>query len=328
MTCSEAQSIQQAIQYLKQGKLVAIPTETVYGLAADAKNQEAVAKIYTVKGRPKTNPLIIHLSDHSAINGFACNIPKAALQLADSFWPGPLTLILERHPEVPKIVTAGQNTVALRIPNHPLTLSLLREFGGGVAAPSANHYGRVSPTTAQHVRDELGRQVDYILDGGPCEIGIESTIVSLIAKDPIILREGAITAEQISEILGQKIQNGHDSKNEIRAPGASLSHYAPSKPLLLLDKEALLNQARILAEQKQPVSVLTFNPCPDFFNQAQGLWIQAFPNSQDYARDLYANLRRMDASMAEWLLVETPPHSKDWLAVLDRLSRAAFKKIL
>ncbi|HXH55169.1 MAG TPA: L-threonylcarbamoyladenylate synthase, partial [Gammaproteobacteria bacterium] len=241
--------IEQALALLKAGKLVAIPTETVYGLGADARNPVAVQNIYLAKQRPSSNPLIIHISHMDALKDWAIDIPNTAFQLARAFWPGPLTLILGRHPSVPKIVTGGQESIAIRIPNHPLTLELLERFDGGIAAPSANRYGRISPTTTEHVRAELGSRVDYILEGGACTLGIESTIVSLLKDIPIILRQGSISETDLSAALKQPVHNKQWEKeaikleNDLITPGSYISHYAPTTPLYLCEKERLFETA-------------------------------------------------------------------------------------
>ena len=253
---------------LRAGNLVAIPTETVYGLGADAKNPKAVQKIYAVKGRPITNPLIIHLASAEAMSDFATDIPAEAFILAKQFWPGPLTLILNKHPSVPSITTGGQDTVALRIPNHPLTLQLLRSFEGGIAAPSANRYGRISPTTTAHVQSELGTDVDYILEGGPCTVGIESTIVHLSNHGPVILRQGGITPSQLMQALGKTLVN--QDKTTVTVPGSSVSHYAPQKPLYLLESMAFQKAIQRCHEQQKHFDVVCFSNPPllsPFMNQ-------------------------------------------------------------
>ena len=233
-------AIKFAAKLLSEGKLVAIPTETVYGLGADASNLTAVQKIYAVKKRPMTNPLIIHLSNTAAISDFAQEIPDAAFILAEKFWPGPLTLILKKRPNVLSLVTGGQDSVAVRVPSHPVALALLNEFGGGIAAPSANRYGNLSPTQSNHVKQGLGNDVDYILEGGPCKIGIESTIVSLLDDLPIILREGHISEHTIAKALGLKSLS-HKMHSTVVVPGSTLKHYSPLKPLYLLDLVSLKN---------------------------------------------------------------------------------------
>jgi len=332
-------AIQTAAKFLAEGKLVAVPTETVYGLGGDARNPAAIQKIFEVKNRPAENPLIIHLSHVSAIQDYACNIPPFAFLLAEAFWPGPLTLILPKHPSVLSSVTAGQHSVALRIPNHPVALALLETFGGGIAAPSANRSGALSPTQAEHVHKGLGSAVDYILEGGRCEVGIESTIVSLLNDAPVILRQGHIRSEDIARVLGVKtINNPSDGENKretIVVPGSSLKHYAPSKPLRLLSSEELKNEIERCLTRDQICAVLSYSFTQEqFLNervkvQAQieknkGFpWITLTPDPIIYAQALYAVLHDLDRSEANVILVEKPPINTDWLAVHDRLQRAS-----
>jgi len=320
-------SVEHAVSLLKNGKLIAIPTETVYGLGADAKNPMAIQKIYAAKGRPATNPLIIHIPNIDAINAFAIDVPIEAFKLAKIFWPGPLTLILKRHPAVPLIVTGGQETVALRVPNHPLTLELLRKFKGGIAAPSANRYGRISPTTTEHVQKELGGSVDYILDGGPCTIGIESTIIALINTEPVILRQGYISASTLASVLGKAVQLGQTQARHIEVPGMSVSHYAPEKPLYLLTKEQLLEKAFDLSKHAKSFSVLAFIEKPKIDNLLAALWIFASKDPIKYAKDFYLALHRLDECEGECILVETPPDGEEWAAIQERLARAAFPRL-
>lgn len=236
------ESIDRAVALLNAGHLIGLPTETVYGLAADADNPEAVAAIFTAKGRPADHPLIVHLGADDLLSAYATDIPDAAWALAEAFWPGPLTLILKKAPSVPDIVTGGQDTVGIRIPGHPVALTLLRALaesrrqagksGGGLAAPSANRFGRISPTSAQHVADELGDAVALILDGGDCRVGIESTIVDLSRGAPVILRPGAISAEQLSLVLGEPIGSKDSVAKDVpRVSGSLASHYAPQTPM-------------------------------------------------------------------------------------------------
>ena len=316
--------IQRAVQLLRQGELVALPTETVYGLGADALNPDAVAKIFAAKGRPSDHPLIVHLADASQIMTWAREVPKDAIALARAFWPGPLTLILKRDESVPDLVTGGQDTVGLRVPNHPVALKLLRAFGSGVAAPSANRFGRISPTTAAHVRQELGERVALILDGGACAVGLESTIVDLSRGVPVILRPGAIGADDIARVLGRRprlrseVEAGNAAEQGAtpRVSGALAAHYAPRTPLELVATDALAAQARpgdaVLARCAAPASL------------AEGVaWAQAPADPAGYGHDLYAQLRRLDESGAARILVEAPPATPDWAAVADRLGRAA-----
>ena len=316
--------IQRAVQLLRQGELVALPTETVYGLGADALNPDAVAKIFAAKGRPSDHPLIVHLADASQIMTWAREVPKDAIALARAFWPGPLTLILKRDESVPDLVTGGQDTVGLRVPNHPVALKLLRAFGSGVAAPSANRFGRISPTTAAHVRQELGSRVALILDGGACKVGLESTIVDLSRGVPVILRPGAIGADEIARVLGRRprlrgeVEAEHAAEQGAtpRVSGALAAHYAPRTPLELIATDALAGSSRagdaVLARSAAPAGL------------ADGVtWVQAPADPAGYGHELYARLRSLDQSGALRILVEVPPASPDWAAVADRLGRAA-----
>lgn len=320
-------TVEYASFLLKQGKLVAIPTETVYGLGADAKNPTAIKKIYQAKGRPTTHPLIIHLPNVEALPNWAIDIPDEAWLLAKAFWPGPLTLILKRHPHVPLLVTAGQETVALRIPNHPLALALLEHFAGGIAAPSANRYGRISPTRAEHVTEDLGEAVAYILEGGPCTVGIESTILSLVGSEPVILRPGSINAQSCANVLGKKILEKRDAQpslqNRIIVPGSSLSHYAPVQPLYLLEKELLFKMALKNMEGNHITSVLSFTKCPSTYHSTLIHWIHAPRDPEHYAQQLYNSLRTLDKKNSVCILAECPPPKKEWGAIMDRLQRAA-----
>lgn len=326
MIKTASQSIEHALALLRQGGLVAIPTETVYGLAADASNPEAVQKIYLAKGRPANNPLIIHLPHQDAMQDWAIEIPREAWQLAKHFWPGPLTLILPKHPSVSMNVTGGQETVALRVPNHPLTLELLHRFEGGLAAPSANRYGRISPTTAEHVKEELGDRLDFILDGGPCLIGIESTIVYLCDSQPIILRQGHISSEALSSVLEKPVlMQTPTTEQTILVPGSSASHYAPTKPLYLFEKEKLLETAQHFAKENRLMGVLCFGKMPQEFQAHFSKVIIASDEPLGYAQTLYTHLRTLDNTPADCLLVEAPPSSEPWLAIRDRLQRASLK---
>jgi len=297
---------------LKRGGLVAFPTETVYGLGAEASNPAAVARIYRVKGRPAGHPVIIHIGDTGQLERWARDIPEHARKLAARFWPGPLTLVLKRAPGVSDNLTGGEDTIGLRMPNHPITLELLRQFGGGIAAPSANKFGRISPTTAEHVRDDLGDEVDLILDGGPCEIGIESTIVDLSRDRPVLLRPGRIGTADIAATLGATPEPR--DRSAPRAPGTLESHYAPQKPLRLVAGGEWERGAR------QNRAVMSFRARPA--GEKCAMWISASTDPQRYARDLYSNLRALDASGCDEILVEEPPASAEWVAVRDRLARA------
>jgi L-threonylcarbamoyladenylate synthase len=313
------QDIARAVAVLKAGGLVAFPTETVYGLGADASNPQAVAKVFSAKGRPADHPLIVHVADAVQLPLWARQVPPAAHTLAKAYWPGPLTLILERAARVPDAVTGGQDTVALRVPSHPVALALLRAFGGGIAAPSANRFGRVSATNAQHVRREFGSTVDCVLDGGACDIGIESTIVDLSRGTPVLLRPGHVTAEALERTLGASV--GAPDASAPRAPGTLAKHYAPQTPVMLMEADLLLELAASLVRQRKRVAVLARSARQPLL---QGLtWIGAPVEAVAYGHDLYANLRALDDAGCDALLVEEPPLASEWMAVRDRLARAA-----
>jgi L-threonylcarbamoyladenylate synthase len=314
--------IERAVTVLREGGVVAVPTETVYGLAADAHNPEAVGRVFSIKGRPPDHPLIVHIAGADALSDWAIDIPASAYQLAEHFWPGPLTVILKRRPDVLDVVTGGQDTVGLRVPNHPLALELLRRFSGGLAAPSANRFGRISPTAPQHVADELGAAVDFILDGGPCHVGVESTIVNLTVDPPLVLRPGGITNAALSEVLGVPVITSA-KPGGIRASGLLVSHYAPRTPLMLLPTDALWHEVekQIAARTKLAVMLLDVSSLPK--TAAHPVAMPANPDA--YARRLYATLRELDLGGFDLILVEAVPSTDAWAAVADRLRRAAVK---
>lgn len=317
------QAIQYAAKLLSEGKLVAFPTETVYGLGGDARNETAIQKIYQIKKRPTTNPLIIHLSNVTAMENFATHIPDAAYQLAEQFWPGPLTLVLKKKPDVSTWVTGGQNTVALRVPAHPVALSLLNEFGGGIAAPSANRYTEISPTHFSHVQNKLGKDLDYILDGGPCSIGIESTIVSMVEALPVILREGHIKKEDISHCLGCETKT-NQKDSAIHVPGSALKHYAPKKPLYIVPAKEILSTLNQLRQRDYSCAVLSFESTKQKLkNNIDLIWIGLAADPLIYAQHLYAALHELESGPSHCIIVESLPSSEDWSAIQDRLSRAA-----
>jgi len=307
-------SIDEATAVLRRGGLVAFPTETVYGLGADASNPAALARLYEVKGRPLNHPVIVHLGDAAQLARWAREVPRHAETLAERFWPGPLTLVLRRANGVGDELTGGQDTIGLRVPGHPVALELLREFGGGIAAPSANRFGRISPTTAKHVRDDLGSDVDLILDGGACEIGIESTIVDLSRGAPVLLRPGRVGASDLADALG--VAPKAPDAAAPRASGSLESHYAPRRPLRLVNP----SQWSAGTGKSPPRAVMAFGARPA--GDASLAWIEASPDPQRYGHDLYANLRALDASGCDEILVEVPPDSAEWSAVRDRLMRA------
>ena len=326
--------IARAVELLQAGELVGVPTETVYGLGADAANPAAVAKIFAAKGRPADHPLIVHIPDAVALDRWAREVPDAARKLAAAFWPGPLTLILKRQPTVPDAVTGGQDTVGLRVPNHPVALELLREFAktgsGGIAAPSANRFGRISPTTAAHVREELGDKVAWVLDGGACAVGIESTIVDLSRGVPVILRPGAITTQDIERVLALDSlssqfavvpESDRTEQGEPRVSGSLEAHYAPLTPMAMASAEALPQALQQALSFGQRVAVLAFAP-PSVRHESVLRWVEAAGDAARYAHDLYATLRDLDAVGADLILLEAIPEGAAWAAVADRLRRA------
>jgi L-threonylcarbamoyladenylate synthase len=313
-----AADIAEAVRRLAAGEAIGIPTETVYGLGADATNERAVAKIFALKGRPADHPLIVHFASPHAIDEWAIDVPRDARALAASFWPGPLTMILRKSPRVPMGVTGGQETVGLRCPSHPVAQELLTEFAkigsGAVAAPSANKFGHVSPTTAEHVREEFGPGL-FVLDGGACEVGLESTIVDLSRGRPVLLRPGGITREDIAHALGAELRE-RDAQAP-RASGTLAAHYAPRTALAIVEAAAL---DRELARPAN-IAVLALREPPPVARVTA--WITAPFDVGRYGHDLYANLRKLDASGAKRIVVEAPPTTRPWEAVNDRLARAA-----
>jgi L-threonylcarbamoyladenylate synthase len=332
----DADAIARATEALLRGGLVALPTETVYGLAADADQPAAVTAIFDAKGRPADHPVILHVADAAAVAHWARDIPPAALRLIEHFWPGPLTLILHRGPRASDLVTGGQDTVGLRCPSGPWAQALLRSLGAArgdpsvaLAAPSANRYGRISPTRADHVRADLGEKpagvVDVILDGGASALGIESTIVDCTGSAPRILRPGSIGREEIARALGGPVTVADDAAATPRVSGRVAGHYAPRKPLELLPAETLAARAAALHPLRlgalAPAAALAALPQRGPGSVAVGVPAAELP--QDYARELYAHLLRLDAGPVDRLLVAVPPGTQGWTAVNDRLRRSA-----
>ncbi len=310
--------IARAVDVLRRGGLVALPTETVYGLGADASNDLAVRRIFAVKGRPSSHPLIVHLPSVARAREWTTGLGDAGERLARAFWPGPLTLIVKRSARVSDAVTGGQDTVGLRVPAHPLALELLEAFGGGIAAPSANRFGRVSPTTAAHVRSELGDDVDLVLDGGPSQVGVESTIVDLTAPAPRLLRPGGVAREAIEQVLGQTLVLATHA-TDVRAPGLLESHYAPRAGLWLVTAEELLVEATRRRDGGARVVVIA----PARVAVPEGVSRLDVPDDDaGFAQVLYARLREADA-LGDLILAVPPPESGLGLAVRDRLQRAA-----
>jgi L-threonylcarbamoyladenylate synthase len=307
-----------AVAVLRAGGLVAFPTETVYGLGADASNPAAVARIFAAKGRPTDHPLIVHLASASALADWAVSIPPLAVAFAEACWPGPLTIIVRRSSRVPDAVTGGLDTVGLRVPSHPLALELLQAFGGGIAAPSANAFGAVSPTTAAHVRAGLGDRVDLILDGGACEIGVESTIVDLSGATPALLRPGGLPRERLEAIAGVPIPIRRGG--EVRAPGMLESHYAPEARLILVPPSEQAARVAALRARGLFVGVLTFTPGGPV---GDATVVDLGGSEAEAARRLYAAIHELDASGCDVILAWPPEERGLGLAIADRLRRAA-----
>jgi L-threonylcarbamoyladenylate synthase len=304
--------VRRAAQILRAGGLVAFPTETVYGLGADAANQEAVSRLYAVKRRPLDHPVIVHFENSAQAFTWAREIPAEARKLAERFWPGPLTLILKRSALARDFITGAQDTVGLRVPSHPVARQLLEDFQGAIAAPSANRFGLVSPTTAAHVREDLAKDVDLVLEGGKSEVGIESTIIDLSGPRPALLRPGHISRMQLEGIVGRIDEPTAGSP---RHSGGMERHYAPRTPTRMVASYAL---DKTIGELKAQVAVLAFSR-PD---ERVDYWLRMPREPQAYAQRLYAALRELDTAGCELILVEAPPETPEWAAVRDRLSRA------
>lgn len=303
-----------AAALIKGGKLVAFPTETVYGLGANALDPAAVERIYQVKGRPHSSPIIVHVSDYEMLKEVAAAWPEAAQKLAESFWPGPLTLVLPKLPAVSDLITAGLPTVGMRMPAHPVALALIQAAETPIAAPSANRFTEVSPTTAEHVRHSLGDRLDYILDGGACTVGIESTVLSLAETTPILYRPGGISRERIEELIGPIVIASKKPDGSHISPGLHPRHYSPSTRLLLVEHGDVPEQGRGAYLQ------LTHPP-----KHAVSETITMPHAGSEYAANLYRILRALDARDYDWIAVDMPSTGPEWEAVLDRLRRAAFE---
>ncbi len=326
---SDSREIDRAARALEAGKLVAIPTETVYGLGADAENPDAIGAIYALKGRPSGHPLIVHLAEGADVSYWAEMIPDEAKKLIAAFWPGPLTLILKRAARIPPAVAGGQDTIGLRCPSHPVAQALLRVFKGGkggVAAPSANLFGHVSPTLAQHVRDEFGNdaRLAVVLDGGQSDVGIESTILDLSRVETlgaVLLRPGRISAADIAAVIG-KTPAGADAAAP-RVSGTLQSHYAPRAPVVLVPTSRMETVSARLTEKGLRVAAMYYSPLPDALKAGFSARFVMPSSAGDYSHDLYASLRALDEAEVDLIVVEEPPQDAEWDGVNDRLRRAA-----
>ncbi|ALI98748.1 L-threonylcarbamoyladenylate synthase [Rufibacter tibetensis] len=312
--------LQKAAAYLTQGELVAIPTETVYGLAANAYDEAAVVKIFEAKNRPAFDPLIVHTHSVSEISNIVQEVPDAAYLLAERFWPGPLTLILPKAEQVPLLVTSGHDSVGVRIPNHPLTLDLLRQLPFPVAAPSANPFGYVSPTTAQHVQDQLGERIPYILNGGDCAVGIESTIIRINGNEVEVLRLGGLALEELEEVVQISKAQVKTSSSNPAAPGMLSSHYSPRKKVLLGNIAE-----NLLKTDSARVGIISLQQVFPEVSREQQIQLSASGNLSEAARNLFSALRALDQQPVDVILAEWMPEQGLGRAINDRLQRASFR---
>ena len=311
--------IETAVQALRDGELVAFPTETVYGLGANAQNPAAVRRIFEVKGRPPHHPVIVHLDSPRYLHRWVRDVPESAVRLAEVFWPGPLTMVMRRAANVHDVITGGQDTIAIRVPAHPMAQQLLTAFGGGIAAPSANRYGRLSPTRAEHVREEFGDALRVILDGGECQIGLESTIVAFEDEGVRLLRPGSVNAAQIRGVVGELLIGAVGASP--RVPGSAPTHYAPRTPLTVVPAGEIDGQAEAASSGGRRVAVLA-QRLP-LRSHKYVTWINAGKRPEMYGRDLYTNLRTLDKAGCQHILVQAVPEGERWDAIRDRLLRAA-----
>ena len=311
--------LEAAVDALRDGELVAFPTETVYGLGANASNPAAVRKVFELKGRPPSHPVIVHIDQKKYLKRWVRELTPAAEKLADAFWPGPLTLVLPRGESVHDEVTGGQDSVAIRIPSHPMAQQLLDAFGGGIAAPSANRFGRLSATRAEHVQDEFGDAVKVILDGGECQVGLESTIVSCLDDSVRLLRPGQITLGSLRATVGEVLIGPDNSAP--RVPGSLAAHYAPATPLTIVPGGELDALAESLSEGGQRIAVLALRLPLKTYQYVT--WVNAGNRAQAFGHDLYANLRALDKAGCARILVQEVPGDERWDAIRDRIARAA-----
>lgn len=307
-----------AVEALRNGEVVAFPTETVYGLGANAQHLAAVQKVFELKGRPASHPLIVHLDNPRYLHRWARGVSPAAEKLAAAFWPGALTLVLPRAEGVLDAVTGGQDSIAVRVPSHPMAQQLLTAFGGGIVAPSANRFGRVSPTRAEHVRDEFGDAVSVILDGGECQIGLESTIVDCTGEKPRILRPGMLNIGALKKVVPEIGIGGGDAP---RVPGSEPAHYAPVTPLRIVPGDEIDARVQTASAGGRRIAVLAHRPPLRTYPSVT--WVNAGSRADKFAHDLYAHLRTLDKTGCELLLVQEVPRSDAWAAIYDRLKRAA-----
>ena len=314
-------TVEQAAEHIRAGELVAFPTETVYGLGADASNDAAVAKIFAAKGRPSDHPLIVHLASSKQVLDYASSLPPFAERLIKAFWPGPLTVILPRKPGAATAAAGGQNSIGLRCPAHPLALEFLKACGTGVAGPSANKFGRVSPTTAQHVRQEFD-DVLMVLDGGPCKVGIESSIVDCTRAQPVLLRPGVLTRVQLSAACGQTVLSADGTPDDApRAPGTLESHYAPNAKVRLMDAKAIQTALDLLGADAAHIAIYARSIVR--IKSSQVIYRRMPDDALATAEQLFAVLRDFDAQGVKLIWIEPVPEAAEWDGVRDRLARAS-----
>ncbi len=315
-------TVEQAAEHIRAGELVAFPTETVYGLGADASSDTAVAKIFAAKGRPSDHPLIVHIASSKQVLDYASSVPVFAERLIKAFWPGPLTIILPRKPGVATAAAGGQNSIGLRCPAHPLALEFLKACSTGVAGPSANKFGRVSPTTAQHVAQEFGDEL-MVLDGGPCTVGIESSIVDCTRSVPVLLRPGVLTREQLSAACGQPVLSADEAADDKapRAPGTLESHYAPNAKVRLMDAKAIQTALDLLGVDAANIAIYARSIVR--IKSSKVLYRRMPDDALATANQLFAVLRDFDAQGVKLIWIELVPDSVDWDGVRDRLARAS-----
>jgi L-threonylcarbamoyladenylate synthase len=329
MTCPVSTDVRRAAQILRDGGLVAFATETVYGLGADAFNVHAVARIFEVKGRPKFDPLIVHIADRLRHESLVTQVPPSAQRLAERFWPGPLTLVLPKAEAVPDLVTAGLSTVAVRIPDHPQALEFLRLANVPVAAPSANPFGQVSPTCAEHVAEQLGDRIDFILDGGPCRVGVESTVLQLTDGIPLLLRHGGVPVEEIEAVIGPvtiATSAEHPALQAPAAPGMLSRHYAPRTPLEIVEEASLAAEREAGSEpERRRIGLLAFDPVPSI-TAGRFAAVEVLSETGDLTEataNFFAALRRLDAQHLDLIAALPFPDRGLGRALNDRLRRAA-----
>jgi L-threonylcarbamoyladenylate synthase len=317
-----------AANILRDGGLVAFPTETVYGLGADATNDHAIERIFRVKERPHNHPLIVHIGKIEQFSDWALDVSPEALKLAHAFWPGPLTMLFKKR-QGSALVTGGQDTIGLRIPRHPVAQTMLQAFGGGIAAPSANKFTHISPTTAADVYDELGNHVDLILDGGECEVGLESTIVDMSGDCPVILRPGMITAYEIASLLGLDVAALYSRQANKIVPGSHILHYAPMTPTMLIETDEMQRYLSSLTPCELPIyfvlrSRLAMSILQERKAQIQGIHCVKMPDdAMHYAHDIYHTLRGLDQQHIKRIVIESVPKHGEWEAICDRLMKAS-----